>query len=130
MSGEQAGPSGGRGVRVGASRTRVVVGQRRPVAVLGLSMLVILVFPLMGCAEAEVPQPFGPEQAVGSLAPDTVAALDAALADGVALAGASGAIAGSGCRGPGNGWPARVLSAARSIRQPAVPPAAISSRPG
>lgn len=70
-------------------------------AVRGLSLLVILVLPLLGCAESEVLQPFGPEQAVGSLAPDTVAALDAALADGMALAGSAGAIAGVWAPGAG-----------------------------
>jgi len=64
-------------------------------AACGLAILITLVLPLVGCAEARVPQPFGPEQASGRLAPDTVAALDAALADGMALAGASGAIAGA-----------------------------------
>jgi D-alanyl-D-alanine carboxypeptidase len=66
----------------------------RRLAIVGLALLVTLALPLAGCAAASVPQPFAPEQATGALAPDTVAALDAALADGMALAGASGAIAG------------------------------------
>lgn len=60
----------------------------------GVALLLTLVLPLAGCAQAEVPQPFGPEQATGTLSAETLAALDAALADGMALAGASGAIAG------------------------------------
>ncbi|MGY4858854.1 serine hydrolase domain-containing protein [Cryobacterium sp. AP23] len=93
MSGEQAGHSNGR-ARTGGAGTGFRTGDRRRLAFLDLALLMALVLPLGGCAEAAVPQPFGPEQATGTLAPDTVAALDAALADGMALAGASGAIAG------------------------------------
>ena len=93
MRGEQERPGGGNpcGDRTATeSRAR----DRRRVVLLDLALLMTLVLPLAGCADAALPQPFGPEQATGTLAPDTVAALDAALADGMALAGASGAIAG------------------------------------
>ncbi|WEO77429.1 serine hydrolase [Cryobacterium sp. SO2] len=68
---------------------------------LAATLLVILVLPLSACADAAVPQPIGPDQASGTLAPDIVDALDAALADGIALAGASGAIAGVWVPGAG-----------------------------
>lgn len=61
---------------------------------MGVALVLALVLPVAGCAQAQVPQPFGPEQATGTLSAETVAALGAALADGMALAGASGAIAG------------------------------------
>lgn len=54
----------------------------------------VLVLQLTGCGGARMLPPVGPDQATGSLPPDTVAALDAALEEGRALAGASGAIAG------------------------------------
>jgi len=91
MTGEQAGPNGTGTVQ--SVRADIRSTDRRRAAC-GLALLITLVLPLVGCAESRVPQPFGPEQASGRLAPDTVAALDAALADGMALAGASGAIAG------------------------------------
>ena len=92
MTGEEAGSDGTRAARGLLAGIRC---RDRRLTAGGVALLITLVLPLAGCAEARVPQPFGPEQASGQLAPDTVAALDAALADGIALSGASGAIAGA-----------------------------------
>jgi D-alanyl-D-alanine carboxypeptidase len=67
---------------------------RRARLIAAVGVLVSLALGLVACGDGTTPQPIGPEQTSAALAPDTVAALDAALADAVALAGASGAIAG------------------------------------
>lgn len=53
-----------------------------------------MVLPLAGCVDAAALFPVGPDTASAALESETVAALDAALVEGMDLAGASGAIAG------------------------------------
>jgi len=73
-----------------AARVRARRRWRRAAAL----VLVGLVLPLNGCADARTSIPTGPEQTSGTLPAATVAFLDEALAEGMRLAGASGAIAG------------------------------------
>lgn len=74
------------------ARTQARARRRwRTAAALGLASLALV---LNGCADARSPIPIGPEQVSGTLAPATVTSLDEALAEGLRLAGASGAIAG------------------------------------
>ena len=74
------------------SRTRR--RRRRPWAA-GLSLLIsALVLPLVGCVEVTALFSAGPDQAAGALPSETVVDLDVAVAEGMELAGASGAIAG------------------------------------
>jgi len=75
-----------------AARTHVPARSRwRMATALGLVSLALL---LNGCAGARNPIPSVPDQASGTLAPAAAASLDEALAEGLRLAGASGAIAG------------------------------------
>jgi len=59
-----------------------------------LALLGAVLLPLAACSGLRPSVPFGPDQVTGALPPDTVESLSAALAEGMDLAGASGAIAG------------------------------------
>lgn len=67
---------------------------RRPGVAAVALLTVTLVLPLPGCVDAAALFPIGPDTASGALATEAVASLDAALAEGMDLAGATGAIAG------------------------------------
>ncbi|WP_130176153.1 serine hydrolase [Cryobacterium sp. SO1] len=91
MTGRQVrrrdGRQGSRTVEAGRMR-------RRPLAP-GLALLTAgLTLSLAGCIDGRVPFPVGPDSATTALGPETSASLDAALAEGLDLAGATGAIAG------------------------------------
>lgn len=68
--------------------------RRRPLAPVVALLTAGLTLSLAGCVDGRVLFPVGPDTAADALAPETSASLDAALAEGVALAGATGAIAG------------------------------------